>query len=103
MLSYGGRCGVCVFFFVMIRRPPRSTLFPYTTLFRSPIAPWHTQRDNLLEFAAWLSLVTGTLGKMAQDIILLSQTEVGEAAEANPGESSTMPQKRNPIVSELIV
>src|SRR6185369_817255 len=27
---------VCVFFFLMIRRPPRSTLFPYTTLFRSP-------------------------------------------------------------------
>src|SRR5436190_4950261 len=26
---------VCVFFFLMIRRPPRSTLFPYTTLFRS--------------------------------------------------------------------
>src|SRR2546429_3429321 len=27
------------FFFLMIRRPPRSTLFPYTTLFRSDIAP----------------------------------------------------------------
>src|SRR5256885_13335596 len=26
---------VCIFFFLMIRRPPRSTLFPYTTLFRS--------------------------------------------------------------------
>src|SRR5438874_13268127 len=26
----------CLFFFLMIRRPPRSTLFPYTTLFRSP-------------------------------------------------------------------
>src|SRR2546421_8093748 len=32
------RCSVCIrlFFFLMIRRPPRSTLFPYTTLFRSP-------------------------------------------------------------------
>src|SRR5271169_3782031 len=34
-----------VFFFLMIRRPPRSTLFPYTTLFRSrlpqaPLLPW---------------------------------------------------------------
>src|SRR6266566_5688436 len=27
------------FFFLMIRRPPRSTLFPYTTLFRSPLQP----------------------------------------------------------------
>src|ERR1039457_7410902 len=34
--------GVCVtlfFFFLMIRRPPRSTLFPYTTLFRSEHRP----------------------------------------------------------------
>src|SRR5256885_12704350 len=33
-----------VFFFLMIRRPPRSTLFPYTTLFRSPnrLAPPNT-------------------------------------------------------------
>src|SRR5215208_7322194 len=31
--------GLGVFFFLMIRRPPRSTLFPYTTLFRSPGAP----------------------------------------------------------------
>src|SRR2546422_8551982 len=30
---------VCFFFFLMIRRPPRSTLFPYTTLFRSDSAP----------------------------------------------------------------
>src|SRR6266496_4934853 len=29
----------CFFFFLMIRRPPRSTLFPYTTLFRSPRRP----------------------------------------------------------------
>src|SRR3712207_7999819 len=33
---------VAVFFFLMIRRPPRSTLFPYTTLFRSP------QRERLV-------------------------------------------------------
>src|SRR2546421_5635230 len=31
------RC-LCLFFFLMIRRPPRSTLFPYTTLFRSHVA-----------------------------------------------------------------
>src|SRR6476620_8158411 len=33
----GGSVCVCSFFFLMIRRPPRSTLFPYTTLFRSPL------------------------------------------------------------------
>ena len=31
----GGMLSGCVIFFLMIRRPPRSTLFPYTTLFRS--------------------------------------------------------------------
>ena len=71
-----------------------------------PVIPWHAQRDSLVEFAGWLSLVTGTLGKMAQDIILLAQTEVGEvgeSAEEGRGGSSTMPQKSNPITSELIV
>src|SRR6266536_2460327 len=32
--SFGGHAGFRIFFFLMIRRPPRSTLFPYTTLFR---------------------------------------------------------------------
>ena len=71
-----------------------------------PSMPWHTQRDSLAELARWLSLVSGSLAKMAQDIILLVQTEVGEVREtADPsrGGSSTMPQKSNPIVSELIV
>ena len=71
-----------------------------------PLMPWHAQRDSLVEFADWLSLVTGSLGKMAQDVILLAQTEVGEigeSAEQGRGGSSTMPQKSNPITSELIV
>jgi 3-carboxy-cis,cis-muconate cycloisomerase len=68
--------------------------------------PWHTQRDNLAEAAGWLSLVSGSLAKMGQDIILLAQTEVGEVRESSDparGGSSTMPQKSNPIISELIV
>jgi 3-carboxy-cis,cis-muconate cycloisomerase len=71
-----------------------------------PALPWHTQRDGFVEFAGWLSLLTGSLAKMAQDILLLAQTEVGEAAETaerGRGGSSTMPQKSNPIASELIV
>ena len=71
-----------------------------------PAMPWHAQRDSFVEFAGWLSLVTGSLGKMAQDVILLAQTEVGEvgeSAEEGRGGSSTMPQKSNPITSELIV
>ena len=68
--------------------------------------PWHTQRDGLAEMAGWLSLVSGSLAKMAQDIILLAQTEVGEVRESSDaarGGSSTMPQKSNPIISEGII
>ena len=72
----------------------------------APLIPWHTQRDNLAELAGWLSLVTGSLAKIAQDIILLAQTEIGElweTADATRGGSSTMPQKSNPILSESLI
>jgi 3-carboxy-cis,cis-muconate cycloisomerase len=65
-----------------------------------PDLPWHSHRDRLVDMAAALGLLVGTLGKIAHDIALLMQTEVGEAAEpAGPGRggSSTMPHKRNPI------
>ena len=67
---------------------------------------WHTQRDNVVEVAGWLSLVSGSLAKMGQDIILLAQTEVGElreSADRSRGGSSTMPQKSNPVISELLI
>ena len=71
-----------------------------------PMLAWHTQRDGSAEVANWLSLVSGSLAKMAQDIILMAQSEVGELSESDDptrGGSSTMPQKSNPIVSERIV
>jgi 3-carboxy-cis,cis-muconate cycloisomerase len=67
-----------------------------------PDTPWHTQRDRVAEVATTLGLLVGTLGKMARDISLLSQTDVGEAAEPSAegrGGSSTMPHKRNPVGS----
>ena len=67
--------------------------------------PWHTQRDNFAEWANWLAMVTGSLGKMAQDILLMSQTEINEIVENTEGggKSSTMPHKNNPVLSEAIV
>lgn len=65
-----------------------------------PDVPWHAHRDRLVEVATTLGSLVGTLGKMARDISLLAQTEVGEAfepAEPGKGASSTMPQKRNPV------
>ncbi len=69
-----------------------------------PPTPWHTQRDTVLELAAWLAGVCVSLGKLSQDVILLAQSEVGEVSEGGGGGgSSTMPQKNNPITSELIL
>jgi 3-carboxy-cis,cis-muconate cycloisomerase len=65
-----------------------------------PDLPWHTQRDRVAEVATALGLLVGTLGKIARDVSLLMQTEVGEAFEptaAGKGGSSTMPHKRNPV------
>jgi 3-carboxy-cis,cis-muconate cycloisomerase len=68
-----------------------------------PDMPWHSQRDGLAELAAWLSLLTGSVGKLGLDMLLLAQNEVGEAREAEGGGSSTMPQKSNPIRAEALV
>lgn len=68
-----------------------------------PDLPWHSQRDRVAEAAATLGLLVGTLGKIARDVSLLMQTEVGEAFEPaggagqKRGGSSTMPHKRNPV------
>ena len=67
-----------------------------------PDAPWHSHRDRLAEVASALSILAGTCGKIARDVSLLMQTEVGEAFEpAAPGRggSSTMPHKRNPVAA----
>jgi 3-carboxy-cis,cis-muconate cycloisomerase len=65
-----------------------------------PILPWHTGRQRMAEVAAVLGQAAGTAAKIAMDVALLMQTEVGEAFEpAAPGRggSSTLPHKRNPV------
>jgi 3-carboxy-cis,cis-muconate cycloisomerase len=71
-----------------------------------PVIPWHTQRNRLVEIATELGLCVGTLGKIARDISLHAQTEVGELAEPageGRGGSSTMPQKRNPVTCATLL
>ena len=71
-----------------------------------PAITWHVARDAIAETVQFLALVGGSLGKIAFDVMLMSATEFGEAAEpfvAGRGSSSTMPQKRNPISCELIL
>lgn len=71
-----------------------------------PSMTWHVARDGIAESVTLLGLITGTMGKIATDIMMMSSTEFGEVSEPFvPGReaSSTMPQKRNPISSELML
>ncbi len=68
----------------------------------TPEAPWHAHRDRLATLVAAMGIYTATLGKIARDITLLMQDEVGEAAEPGGG-SSSMPHKRNPAACARVL
>lgn len=72
----------------------------------APASPWHAQGDRTADAATAVAIAIGTCGKIARDVSLLMQTEVGEAFEPaaeGRGGSSTMPQKRNPALSAQIL
>jgi 3-carboxy-cis,cis-muconate cycloisomerase len=74
-----------------------------TTLgLRAPVAPWHTRRTPLLRTASALVTTGAACGKVAADVLVMSQTEVGEAQEGDGGPSSSMPHKANPAQSVLV-
>jgi 3-carboxy-cis,cis-muconate cycloisomerase len=65
-----------------------------------PDMPWHAERDRIAAIAAAVGIAAGSVVKIAHDIALLAQTEVGEVAEesaAGKGGSSALPHKRNPV------
>jgi 3-carboxy-cis,cis-muconate cycloisomerase len=67
-----------------------------------PVVPWHTDRTGVAELGATLAVAAGALEKIALDVVLMAQTEVGELAEPSAdgrGGSSTLPHKQNPIGS----
>jgi len=71
-----------------------------------PDITWHAIRDGFAEVTGLLALVTGSLGKIGYDIMLMMQSETAEVLEpfvAGRGASSTMPQKRNPIAAEMML
>ncbi|MFK5977808.1 MAG: 3-carboxy-cis,cis-muconate cycloisomerase [Rhizobiaceae bacterium] len=64
---------------------------------------WHTKRDSLVEFSNWLSMISGSIGKIGKDIVLMNQNEIGEIQLAGAGSSSAMPHKQNPVKAETLV
>ncbi|MGW1616076.1 lyase family protein [Streptomyces sp. NPDC002285] len=71
-----------------------------------PALPWHAVRTPVADLAAVLGIVGGALGKFAADVLVLARTEIAEVAQpaaAGRGQSSAMPQKRNPVLSTPVV
>lgn len=68
-----------------------------------PGASWHAERDGIAAFGGWMAGLTASLGKMGEDLILLSQTGIAEVVIAGAGGSSTMPQKQNPVGPSVLV
>lgn len=70
-----------------------------------PDMPWHSHRDRVADVGGALALTCGALGKIGRDVVLLSQTEVGEVSEPadGGGGSSSMPHKHNPVRSVIAI
>jgi 3-carboxy-cis,cis-muconate cycloisomerase len=70
-----------------------------------PLLPWHTDRTRIVQLAAALGALAGVSAKIARDVSLLAQTEVGEAREGGEGRggSSAMAHKRNPVAAVSVL
>jgi 3-carboxy-cis,cis-muconate cycloisomerase len=67
----------------------------------APAAPWHTSRGRVITVASAMATLAGELAAAAQDVVLLSLSEIGEVSVARPGGSSAMAHKRNPASAML--
>lgn len=64
-----------------------------------PVLPWHTDRVRIADLAGALGIACGVIAKIARDVTLLGQDEVGEVGEGRPGGSSALAHKRNPVAA----
>jgi 3-carboxy-cis,cis-muconate cycloisomerase len=88
------------------RGPEVAALLAAELGLHAPTLPWHTDRLRITEIAGACAGVTGVLSKIARDVTLLAQSEIGEVMEGGGGGrggSSAMPQKRNPVASIAVL
>ena len=81
------------------RGPEVTELLASELRLAAPPLPWHAERDRVAVIGAEMGITAGAMAKIAGDLVLLSQTEIGEVREARAterGGSSAMPHKRNP-------
>jgi 3-carboxy-cis,cis-muconate cycloisomerase len=69
----------------------------------APVEPWQAERSRVVALAAALAIASSAIAKIALDLVLMAETEVGEVVEDGTGRggSSSMPHKRNPVASIL--
>lgn len=70
---------------------------------RDPGHAWHADRLIIADIAGFLAALSGTLGKMGQDIALMAQTGAAAIRLSGGGGSSAMPHKQNPVLAELLI
>lgn len=64
---------------------------------------WHADRSRMVSFGHWMTLLTGSLGKIGQDVALMAQQGLDEIALSGGGGSSAMAHKQNPVAAEALV
>ncbi len=79
----------------------RAALAAELRLGQRPVS-WHSARHGMAGLSAWATQVSASLAKMGEDILLMSQSGVGELRLGGGGSSSTMPQKQNPVLPSLL-
>jgi 3-carboxy-cis,cis-muconate cycloisomerase len=83
------------------RGPELAALYAAELDLQEPTLPWHANRVRIAELGAALGIASGVTAKIALDLELLAQTEVGEVREGEGGASSAMPHKQNPVAATL--
>ncbi len=68
-----------------------------------PGRSWHSDRSGMAQLAGFLAGLAGSLGKIGEDLILLTQSGLAEVTLGRGGASSTMPHKRNPVGPSALV
>jgi 3-carboxy-cis,cis-muconate cycloisomerase len=104
VLQFGGAVGTLAA--LGARGPEVAKILAEELRLALPDMPWHSHRDRMAEVATTLGLGVGTLGKIARDIALYTQTEIAEVFEPGGegrGGSSTMPHKRNPVMCAVVL
>lgn len=68
-----------------------------------PQYSWHADRSRIIEIAQWLNGVCIATGKLGEDVLRLSRSDIAELTLSGAGASSTMPQKQNPVAASALV